>query len=107
MRDLTDRVGLAADPVAEPAERADLRAVVRDLVAEHAPTDRVLALDDAEEFDDRLHTALAKIGAMAIGAREEDGGAGDIRDQMTVAEELGAGPTSMAVNMIVHYMGVH
>ncbi|WP_067904709.1 acyl-CoA dehydrogenase family protein [Nocardia vaccinii] len=107
MRDLTDRVGLAADPLAESTERADLRAAVRDVIAVHSPPDRVLELDDAEDFDDNLHSALAKIGAMAIGAREEDGGIGDIRDQMTVVEELGSGPTSMAVNMIVHYMGVH
>jgi acyl-CoA dehydrogenase len=107
MRDVTDRIGREADPIAEPTERADLRQVVRDLIAEVAPTDRTLELDDREEFDDALHAGLAKIGAMSLGAREEHGGMGDVREQMAVVEELGAGPTSMAVTMVVHYMGVH
>jgi alkylation response protein AidB-like acyl-CoA dehydrogenase len=67
----------------------------------------VLELDDREEFDEELYSELRKLGAHGIGASPDAGGAGDIRDQMVVIEELAAGPTSMAIYMVVHYMATH
>ncbi|MBZ2195439.1 acyl-CoA dehydrogenase family protein [Occultella gossypii] len=104
---LTDEPGLAADPIADTAARAALRARVRELVTEVAPPERVLELDEREEFDEVLYRALAADGILAIGADAAYGGSGDIQEQAVVIEELAAGPTSMAVYLIVHYMGVH
>lgn len=104
--ELTDARGRNTDPLAESSEQQQLRSTIRALVESVAPVDRTLELDDREEFDDTLHKRLAELGVMAIGAPEDVGGTGDIRDQAIVIEELAAGPTSMAVNMVVHYMGV-
>src|SRR4051794_27452597 len=49
------------DPIADTAERAELRATMRRLVADVAPAPRVAALDAAEEFDDELFVALADV----------------------------------------------
>jgi acyl-CoA dehydrogenase len=59
--------------------------------------------DESETFDDELHTALAAMGTLAIGAPAAVGGAGDVRDQLVVVEELAAGPTSMAAFVIAQY----
>ncbi len=104
--ELTDARGRNTDPLAESSEQQQLRSTIRALVESVAPVERTLELDDREEFDDTLHKRLAELGVMAIGAPEHVGGTGDIRDQAIVIEELAAGPTSMAVNMVVHYMGV-
>jgi acyl-CoA dehydrogenase len=91
------------DPIADSPERAELRATVRRLVAEVSPPDRVRSLDESETFDDELHTALGATGTLAIGAPAAVGGAGDVRDQLVVVEELAAGPTSMAAFVIAQY----
>jgi acyl-CoA dehydrogenase len=91
------------DPIADSPERAELRATVRRLVAEVSPPDRVRSHDESETFDDELHTALAAMGTLAIGAPAAVGGAGDVRDQLVVVEELAAGPTSMAAFVIAQY----
>ena len=91
------------DPLADSAERAELRATVRRLVADVSPPARTHDLDEAEQFDDALHAALAEIGALAIGAPAASGGVGDVRDQLVVVEELAAGPTSMAAFLIAQY----
>lgn len=104
--ELTDAIGRDTDPLAESDERRRLRATIRAVVESVAPVERTLDLDDREEFDDTLHKRLAELGVMSIGAPEAAGGMGDIRDQAVVIEELAAGPTSMAINMVVHYMGV-
>jgi len=106
MRTITDSVGAQVDPASDSPDRAALRASVRKMIADVAPEQRVLELDDREEFDDLLHQGLADLGAMAVGAHPDHGGAGDLRDQLVVVEELAAGPTSMAVFMIVHYMAI-
>jgi acyl-CoA dehydrogenase len=106
MRTITDAVGSQVDPASDSADRAALRASVRRMIADIAPEQRVLDLDDREAFDDLLHQGLADLGAMAVGAHPDHGGAGDLRDQLVVVEELAAGPTSMAVFMIVHYMAI-
>ncbi|CAM3589407.1 acyl-CoA dehydrogenase family protein [Smaragdicoccus niigatensis] len=104
--EVTDAIGRNADPLAESPEQLELRAMIRSVIEAAAPVDRTLELDDREEFDEVLHKRLAELGIMSIGAPESDGGMGDIREQATVVEELAAGPTSMAINMVVHYMGV-
>lgn len=76
---------------------------VRRLVADVSPPARVHALDEAEEFDEELFTALASVGAFAVGAPRAVDGEGDVRDQLVVVEELGAGPTSMAAFVIAHF----
>jgi acyl-CoA dehydrogenase len=92
------------DPLAEPFERRQLRETVRALVRDVSPHERTQALDDAEQFDDELYARLADLGVLAIDAPESVGGAGDLREQMVVIEELAAGPTSMAAFLIVQYM---
>jgi acyl-CoA dehydrogenase len=102
--DITDDAGRRSDPVADPPERADLRAALRALIAREAPPARIRQLDEAEEFDDHLYEKLNELGVLGIDAPDSLGGAGDVRDQLVVIEELAAGPTSMAAFMIVQYM---
>ena len=102
--DITDDAGRRADPVADSPERAELRAALQALIAREAPPARVRQLDEAEEFDDHLYAKLEELGVLGIDAPESLGGAGDVRDQLVVIEELAAGPTSMAAFMIVQYM---
>ncbi len=96
-----------ADPIADSEQRQELRAMLRRLIDEVSPTSRVLELDDAEQFDDQLFDALAEVGVWGLGVAEEHGGLGDIREQLLALEELAAGPTSMAVYGVVHYMLTH
>jgi alkylation response protein AidB-like acyl-CoA dehydrogenase len=102
--DITDDAGRRADPVADSPERAELRAALRALIAREAPPARIRQLDEAEEFDDHLYAKLDELGVLGIDAPGDLGGAGDVRDQLVVIEELAAGPTSMAAFMIVQYM---
>jgi alkylation response protein AidB-like acyl-CoA dehydrogenase len=102
--DITDEAGRLADPVADSPERAELRAALRALIAREAPPARIRQLDEAEEFDDHLYAKLDELGVLGIDAPAALGGAGDVRDQLVVIEELAAGPTSMAAFMIVQYM---
>ena len=102
--DITDDAGRRADPVADSPERAELRGALRALIAREAPPAHIRQLDEAEEFDDHLYAKLNELGALGIDAPEDLGGAGDVRDQLVVIEELAAGPTSMAAFMIVQYM---
>ncbi|HLT83170.1 MAG TPA: acyl-CoA dehydrogenase family protein [Phototrophicaceae bacterium] len=107
MSDLTDATGLAADPLAESSSLRKLRETVRTLVRDISPEERVLQLDEDEVFDQELFAALGAEGLTALGGDASLGGSGDIREQAVVIEELAAGPTSLAVYMVVHYMGVH
>ena len=96
---MTDDAGLGLDPVTDVPERAELRRTVRHLIEEVSPEHRIRALDESETFDDELFRALAELGILEIGLH----GAGDVRDQLVVLEELGAGPTSMAAFLIAQY----
>ncbi|MFI6709325.1 acyl-CoA dehydrogenase family protein [Nonomuraea sp. NPDC050478] len=107
MRPLTDAAGRQADPISDTPERAELRAELRRLIAATSPVAEVLRLDEQERFDDKLHGALRRLGVHAVGGHPDHGGIGDIRDQTAVIEELAAGPTSMAVHMVVQYMITH
>jgi hypothetical protein len=89
------------DPVADSPERAELRAMVRRVISDVSPPDRIAELDEAEAFDEALHRALAAVDVLRLGLR-----VGDLRDQLVVIEELGAGPTSMAAFLISHYAAV-
>lgn len=88
----------SAHPVTEP------RAVVRSVLAEHAPADRVREFDEAEKFDHALFRALAHAGLLS-GALD-DAGKLSHAHQASVLTELAAGPTSMAVAFVVQYMAV-
>lgn len=107
MNELTDEVGMSADPLAEGAAIREIRETVRALVRDISPEERVTELDEAEVFDEELFTALAERRLTALGGDPDFGGWGDIREQSVVVEELATGPTSLAVYMVVHYMGVH
>ncbi len=96
---MTDAAGQALDPVTDTPERAELRRSVRQLIGDVSPEHRVHALDESETFDGDLFRALAEMGILGIGLD----GAGDVRDQLVVLEELGAGPTSMAAFLIAQY----
>lgn len=98
-----DEASAGADPLADSPERAELRRMLRDLIERESPPERIRELDEAEQFDDHLHARLATVGAMGIDAPASVGGAGDVRDQHVVIEELAAGPTSMAAFMIAQY----
>jgi acyl-CoA dehydrogenase len=95
----TDGAGQALDPVSDTPERAELRRGVRQLIEDVSPEPRVHELDESETFDGELFRALAEMGIFEIGLH----GAGDVRDQLVVLEELGAGPTSMAAFLIAQY----
>jgi acyl-CoA dehydrogenase len=101
--DVTDARGAAADPLADSPQRAELRRMLRQLVEHDAPAERIRQLDEAEAFDEALYARLAALGVLGIDAPAELGGSGDVRDQLVVVEELGAGPTSMAAFMISQY----
>ena len=95
------------DPIADTPAQSALREQVREVIAQVSPPERVLELDEQEVFDEDLFAALGAAGLTALGADPALGGHGDIREQSIVIEELAAGPTSMAVYMVVHYMGIH
>lgn len=96
---MTDATGQALDPVTDSPERAELRRGVRRLIQDVSPEQRVHALDESETFDGELFRALAEMGILGIGLH----GTGDVRDQLVVLEELGAGPTSMAAFLIAQF----
>lgn len=87
-------------------EQAEIRTLARSIVADCADPERVARLDASRTFDEELYTALGKAGLVGLGADAEDAAAADPRHEIVVLEELGAGPTSMAVCLVVQYMGV-
>lgn len=95
-----------SDPLAESPERAQLREVLRDVLASEHPPARARELDEREEFDERLHQALAGMGIMSLGGDPDCGGSGDVRDQVVAIEVVAGVATSMAVFLIVHYMAL-
>lgn len=86
-------------------DQADLRAMVRDVLAEHAEPERVRRHDEAESFDHELYDRLAGLGLVAFDSTV-DGVTTDPGHQAVVLEELGATATSLAVCFVVQYMGV-
>lgn len=90
----------------EGSEQAEVRALVREIIAREAPAERIRDYDERAAFDHELYSALAGTGLIALDATETDPHGGDVRNQTVVIEELAAGPTSMAVCFVVQYMGV-
>ncbi|MDQ4490109.1 acyl-CoA dehydrogenase family protein [Sinomonas sp. ASV486] len=78
--------------------------VVRAVISEHAPANRVREFDEAERFDHELFHALAHAGLLS-GALDDSGKLSHAH-QAAVLTELAAGPTSMAVAFVVQYMAV-
>ena len=97
----------SAVPADDGDERAELRALVRQIVAKEATPERVRTLDEAERFDHDLYRALGQAGLVGLEASADGTERADPRSQVVVLEELGSGPTSMAVCLVVQYMGVH
>jgi acyl-CoA dehydrogenase len=95
------------DPIADTAAQRELRMTVREVIARVSPPQRIRELDEREEFDQQLFEALGEAGLTALGGDPAFGGHGDICEQAVVIEELAKGPTSMAVYMVVHFMGNH
>jgi len=91
----------------EGSEQAEVRELVRQVIARAAPPERIREYDEREVFDHDLYSALASAGLIALDATADGTHGGDVRNQVVVIEELAAGPTSMAVCLVVQYMGVH
>ncbi|AHK34285.1 MULTISPECIES: acyl-CoA dehydrogenase family protein [Rhodococcus] len=90
----------------DTTEQADLREMVREIIERFAPPQRVRELDDANAFDLELYRALGEAGLIGLDAQADGTSGADPRLQIIVLEELAAGPTSMAVCLVVQYMGV-
>jgi acyl-CoA dehydrogenase len=90
----------------ETAEQIALREVVGAVIARCAPPGRVRELDARREFDHELYRALGSAGLIGLDADLESRRTPSAVNEIIVLEELGAGPTSMAVCLVVQYMGV-
>ncbi|GAA1772526.1 acyl-CoA dehydrogenase family protein [Pseudarthrobacter sulfonivorans] len=91
--------------ITEPAEFAALRKRVRAMLAEHVTPERLNKFDEAEEYDVELYHEIGAAGFIKLDG-ELHGHGPRHQAQAVVLEELGAGPTSVAVSMVVQYMGV-
>ncbi len=99
-------MGTPEEVATDSPDQADIRRLARSLVEDIAGPDRVRELDEAERFDEELYTHLAQAGLIGLGVDASAGRDADPEHQIVVLEELGAGPTSMAVCLVVQYMGV-
>jgi acyl-CoA dehydrogenase len=99
-------MGTPEEVATDSRDQADIRQLARSLVENFAGPDRIRELDEAERFDEELYTALAQAGLIGLGADASVGRDADPEHQIVVLEELAAGPTSMAVCLVVQYMGV-
>ncbi len=95
-----------SSPTGDDEERAELRSLVRQIVAGEATDERLRTLDEAEQFDQELYTTLGEAGLIGLEASADGKEGADPRSQTVVLEELGATATSMAVCLVVQYMGV-
>jgi alkylation response protein AidB-like acyl-CoA dehydrogenase len=91
--------------ITEPSEFAALRKRVRAMLAEHVTPARLNKFDEAEEYDVELYREIGAAGFIKLDG-ELHGHGPKHQAQAVVLEELGAGPTSVAVSMVVQYMGV-
>ncbi|MHC6229160.1 acyl-CoA dehydrogenase family protein [Arthrobacter sp. MMS24-T111] len=89
----------------EQPRAASLRTRVRALLDEHVTQERLRHFDEAEEYDLELYRELGKAGLLALEDDAHPGHPSHV-SQTVVLEELAAGPTSVAVSMVVQYMGV-
>jgi acyl-CoA dehydrogenase len=91
--------------IAESPELAALRKRVREVLSEHVTPERLNKFDEAEEYDVELFREIAAAGLLKLDG-ELHGPGPKHQSQAVVLEELGAGPTSVGVSMVVQYMGV-
>lgn len=96
----------AVDTDAVDVESAAIRELVNDLIDRHSPPEVTARLDRERAFNTELHEALADAGLIGLGNEAATSTPPDPRLEVAVLEELGAGPTSMAVCLVVQYMGV-
>ncbi|QSR28786.1 acyl-CoA dehydrogenase [Nocardioides aromaticivorans] len=89
----------------ESQDAAELRRLVRQIVGDTADPARVREFDDAEKFDEDLYAALAHAGLLQLEA-DADGTHASAVSEAVVLEELGATATSLAVSLVVQYMGL-
>lgn len=75
------------------------------MLAEHVTPERLNKFDEAEEYDVELYHQIGAAGFIKLDG-ELHGHGPKHRAQAVVLEELGAGPTSVAVSLVVQYMGV-
>ncbi|MFJ6095633.1 acyl-CoA dehydrogenase family protein [Williamsia muralis] len=90
----------------EAAEAAALREVVGAVIARSSPPARIRELDARREFDQGLYEALGDAGLIGLDADLDARSTPSAVNETIVLEELGAGPTSMAVCLVVQYMGL-
>lgn len=91
--------------VEDSPEVADVRRRVREVVSKHVNASRLAEMDESETYDLELYTALGDAGLLRLEA-QPDGTRPRHQSQITVLEELGATATSVAVSLVVQYMGV-
>jgi len=93
--------------IIESQDQKDLRSLVQEVITAVSSEERIADHDHREAFDEELYTALAQAGLIqleaTLGAETQHA---TYRSQTTVLEELGATATSMAVCLVVQYMGV-
>jgi alkylation response protein AidB-like acyl-CoA dehydrogenase len=89
----------------ESAQVTELRERVRRVLASSTSHAALTQHDEDEVYDAGLYQALAQEGLIRL--ETVPGGRGPSHvSQTTVLEELGAGATSVAVSIVVQYMGV-
>ena len=91
--------------IAETPDGAALRSRVRSVLAAHLTPERLRYFDEAEEYDLELFRALGESGLIQLDG-ELHGSGPSHAAQSIVLEELGAGPTSIGVSMVVQFMGL-
>ncbi len=87
-------------------DQAEIRELIRSILADHAPDEHVARLDESESFDEEFYGHLGAAGLIGLGADPATGEDADPRHEIVVLEELGAGHTSMAVCLVVQYMAL-
>ncbi|QUH05992.1 acyl-CoA/acyl-ACP dehydrogenase [Saccharopolyspora erythraea] len=87
-------------------EQAEVRQLARQIVSRQSPDEKIRSHDEAHTFDHELYRGLGEAGLVGLGVDAASSAHPDARYQVAVVEELAAGPTSMAVCLIVQYMGV-
>ncbi|MCK3769490.1 acyl-CoA/acyl-ACP dehydrogenase [Microbacterium aerolatum] len=92
-------------PIEQTDEQSDLRAMVREILAELATSERLSDHDEREAFDEDLYGALTEAGLLQLEG-EVDGEGPSHASQAIVLEELGATATSIGVSLVVQYMAV-
>ncbi|HJX79404.1 acyl-CoA dehydrogenase family protein [Glutamicibacter sp.] len=95
----------ATDSIMESDDLAQLRNKVRELLADVATPERLNKFDEEEKYDVEMYREIGRAGLISLGANLNGEGPSHSA-QSVVLEELGAGPTSIGVSMVVQYMGM-